>query len=242
MVTLAFCHIVAAQAHYVEFHEDRGGGGKTCKDYHLWAQNKGKGCLAVVGNDEIAHVKVCGNRCVEMWDKDSWQGKYWKVCSTTSSAGICASQDAGDGKVSSYKITPHDYCDDGRNPMCEDFCIVTLCEHNNKQGRCCAKGLGHYNIDTFTGTCPRNDQLSYIQINGSCRVYLWQHHNFQGNRYDLFGPGSWNQGSGSFPNDEISSFKIYSHRRRLEVGENKTNMRRLEAGENKTNISVSAAD
>merc|ERR1719382_827710 len=84
-------------------------------------------------------------------------------------------------------------------------CSVKLCEHDHKAGKCCTKTQwGWYNIDTFRGSCPADNELSEITITGSCIIRLYQHADFQGDLSILQGPGKWN--SRGFKNDAVSSF------------------------------------
>jgi len=177
--------------------------------------NIGQGCLKKVGNDKIRSVRVCGNRCVRMWSEHSWRGKYWKVCAHDS--GRCRSMNAGDGRVSSYKIMV----------KIVKYCTVTLCEHDHKPGKCCSKGAygtGAYDIDALRSSCPGNDRLSSVEINGRCKVQLYEHSGFRGRSYSLVGPGYW--GHRSFKNDAVSSFRIIKPytRRKLEEGGNDANI------------------
>jgi len=192
----------------VTFHEDRGGGGTQCTETGTGSWNKGQACLRIVGNDEIAHVQVCGERCVKMWDNDSWRGRNWQLCN--SKFDSCVSKDLGDGKVSSFKI------------WYNEICNVELCQHSNGRGTCCRKGVGNYNLNSFGGSCPKNDALSSIDIHGSCLIRMYQHMNFKGRAYSITGPGFFNYNQG-FANDDISSFIIAKSLRRIEAGVNHTN-------------------
>ena len=192
----------------VTFHEDRGGGGTQCTETRTGSWNKGQDCLKTVGNDEIAHVQVCGERCVQMWDNDSWRGRNWLLCNTKFDS--CVSEDYGDGKVSSFKI------------WYNEICNVELCEHSNGRGTCCRKGEGVYNMNSFGGSCPKNDALSSIDIHGSCLIRMYQHSNFEGNAYSITGPGYFNYNHG-FANDDISSYIIAKSLRRIEAGGKHTN-------------------
>jgi len=192
----------------VVFHEDRGGGGTQCTETSTGSWNKGQACLRTVGNDEIAHVEVCGERCVKMWDNDSWRGRNWQICN--SDFNSCVRADAGDGKVSSFKI------------WYNEICNVELCQHTNGRGTCCRKGEGNYNLNSFGGSCPRNDELSSIDIHGSCLIRMYQHMNYKGNAYTITGPGFFNY-QGKFANDDISSYIFAKSLRRIEAGGYHTN-------------------
>jgi len=181
-------------SNYVVFYGDTYSRGKSCTEMALANTNIGRGCIKKVGNDRIRSVKVCGNRCVRMWSESGWRGKNWKVCSHH--YGACRSMNAGHGKVSSYKITVNTVKD----------CTVTLCEHDHKPGKCCSKGPGSYDIHTLSGSCPGNDRLSSVEVNGRCKVNLYEHSGYQGRFYTLNGPGYWSYRS--FKNDAVSSFKI----------------------------------
>jgi len=87
-------------------------------------------------------------------------------------------------------------------------CRVKLCQHNHKPGKCCTKGPGSYDIGSLRGSCPGNDELSLVEINGRCGIELFEKSGYRGKSYTLNGPGRWSFGSRTFQNDAISSFKI----------------------------------
>jgi len=194
VVTLLVILFSRVLSNYVVFYGDKSSRGSSCTDMSLSNSNIREGCLRKIGNDKIRSVRVCGNRCVRMWSEHSWRGKYWKVCSYHS--GGCRSMNAGDGRVSSYKIMVNTVKD----------CTVTLCEHNHKPGKCCSKGAGSYDIHALSGSCPGNDRLSSVEINGRCKVHLYENSGFRGRSFTLNGPGYWSYRS--FKNDAVSSFRI----------------------------------
>lgn len=131
-------------------------------DYRLSINTVAQYCLKsrkepYVGNDRIRGVKVCGNRCVTMWEH-KFSGRHWTVCSKAK--GGCNPKDVGYGKVSSYKITAKK----------DDDCYVRLCQGNAASwvGKCCTLVAGSYNSDIFGGRCPRKDDVGWLEIIGFC--------------------------------------------------------------------------
>jgi len=178
---------------------DRKPGGKCC--------SKGPGSYdagtgSCPGRNRISLVAITGQCEVELFEKGRYRGRSYIL--------------AGPGRWS-YKSGK--FPNDAISSFRISLCSVTLCENSHTpRGKCCSKGVGSYYADTFSGSCPGNDQLSRVQIVGHCKVQLFENWNFRGRDYTLQGPGIWNHGGRRFPNDRISSFKL-TYTRRLEVGD-----------------------
>jgi len=87
-------------------------------------------------------------------------------------------------------------------------CNVTLCQHDHKPGKCCTKEPGSYDIGSLKGSCPGNNEVSLVEINGRCEIELFESSGYQGKSYTLNGPGKWSYKTSKFKNDAVSSFKI----------------------------------
>jgi len=95
------------------------------------------------------------------------------------------------------------------------ICKVKLCEHNHKPGKCCELQPGYYrDMRLLPSSCPGNDELSRVTSKGQCRVYLFEHRLYRGQRWNLFGHRTWRASiwnNGPFRNDAVSSLLIYDY-------------------------------
>ena len=86
-----------------------------------------------------------------------------------------------------------------------------FCEHSRLRGNCCTLSAGSYGSALTTSPCPANDKISSIQIEGDCKVAVFEHRlegvPNGGRAWFLQGPGTFTPSSKStniFPNDQIS--------------------------------------
>ena len=78
---------------------------------------------------------------------------------------------------------------------------ATFCSNADGSGTCCTKTPGRYgngndgahtNSQLTTSPCPSNDQISYIDITGSCTVAVYEHSpTSSGAAWFLTGPGTF---------------------------------------------------
>jgi len=146
-------------------------------------------------NDDLSMVKIAGRCSIILYKEGGFRGPS----TIRVGPGLWKSRHIPNNSVSSFRIV-------------NIKCLVTLCEHKNKRGKCCHKGVGLYSIGSLRGKCPGNDAVSFVQIKGRCRARLFQHGAFRGRSASLYGPGSWNAGrGGKFPDNWVSSFAIKNY-------------------------------
>jgi len=196
--------------------------GKCCtKDQWGWYNSDtfGGSCPP---HDSLSMITIEGTCMIRLYEHVDFKGVSWDLKGPGSwSYGDDFKNDA----VSSFIFTSY---------MIAKECSVKLCDHSHIAGKCCTiDQWGWYNSDIFKGSCPADNSLSMITIDGACTIRLYEDDNFKGHSWDLKGPGSWNLanlGSSNFftrhfRNDAVSSFIFgWVPARRMEVDNNKTNV------------------
>jgi len=168
-------------------------------------------------DNTLSKITIKGSCMIRLYEHVDFKGVSWDLEGPGSwNFGDDFKNDAVSSFIfTSYKIAKQ--------------CSVKLCEHSHIAGKCCTMDQwGWYNSDIFGGSCPADNSVSKISIEGSCMIRLYEHVDFKGDSWDLEGPGSWDFGD-DFKNDAVSSF-IFGW----------VPVRRMEVESNKTNITISA--
>jgi len=207
----------------VKIYDERFWNGKSCTIYSDKPANLVENISSRSGcpdNNYITKIVLAGKCSLDLFEDTSYGGSHVRLDNTGSSSKTY--YDLHFTAHRSLRVDEILSCGSGRysvRGVCGP-CRVTFSEHaGHKNGRWCDRGdtMGTVSI-AGSRDCPANDKLSFVKVEGSCRVELYEHSSWGGNQWNLNGAGSYSGTSSYFVNDAVSSFKIYAQNgRRLEA-------------------------